>query len=272
MLQNPKQNLTKLKNIPLEKLQRGAYQPRQQFDPAKLAILAASIREHGMMQPLVVRPLLDGQDKYEIIAGERRWRAAQLIGLHEVPCLMGDYADASTAQMALIENLIRADLNVIEKAKGIARLIAEFNYTHEVAADHLGLSRPEITNLLRLLKLDTAVQQLLMAGDLTESHGKLLAGVPQAQQYAFARQTIAKRWSIRALETAIKKRDPAQLSHAAADVLDVNQAKLMRALSDHLGLPLKFKTDANNKGYLQLHFNNLDELEGLLDKMGFGYE
>ena len=186
--------------------------------------------------------------------------------------LKGCKINQPTAHMALIENLIRADLNVIEKANGVARLIEEFDYTHEEAAEKLGLSRPEITNLLRSLKLDSDVQQFLMDGDLTESHGKLLAGVPLPKQYELARQTIVKKWSIRALETAIKKSNIFKVKHTADTAFDANQVKLMRELSDYLGMPINLKTDANHKGYLQLHFNNLDELDGLLDKLGFHYE
>lgn len=272
MLENIKHTLTKLKYIPIEKLQRGEYQPRQKFDKDKIAVLAESIREHGIIQPLVVRPLLDEPGMYEIIAGERRWRAAQLAGLQEVPCLIGEYADESTAHMALIENLIRADLNVIEKAKGIARLIEEFNYTHEEAANRLGLSRPEITNVLRLLKLDFNVQLLLIEGNLTESHGKLLAGVPLAKQYQLAKQTIAKRYSTRALELAIKKNSQTKTISTHKAGLNANQNKLSRELSDYLGVPVVLQTDVNHSGYLQLHFNNLDELDGLFDKLGFSYE
>lgn len=273
MLKNIKHTPTNLKHIPIEQLQRGKYQPRQTFDKNKIAVLAESIREHGIIQPLVVRPLINQPGTYEIIAGERRWRAAQLAGLHEVPCLIGDYADKPTAHVALIENLIRADLNVIEKAKGIARLIEEFDYTHEEAANNLGLSRPEITNLLRLLKLDASVQLFLIEGSLSESQGKLLAGVPLAQQYEFAKKTIAKRWTTRALELAIKaSNNSSEFLPTHKTGSNPNQNKLNRELSDYLGVPVVLETDAKNKGYLQLHFNSLDELDGLFDKLGFRYD
>lgn len=163
---------TVIKEIPIYQLARGRYQPHQQFDKIALQELAETIKQVGILEPLVVR--LKTTDRYEIIAGERRWRAAQLAGLDVVPCLVGTYTDEQAIQMALIENLSRQDLNPIEEAEATARLIAEFDYTHDMAANALGKSRTEITNLLRLLKLDALVRTLILSNDLTEAHGKLL--------------------------------------------------------------------------------------------------
>lgn len=163
------------KDIEVHHLARGQFQPRQRFDQQGLQELADSIKQFGIIQPITVRPLSSGY--YEIVAGECRWRAAQLVGLSRVPCAVRELDDRTTLQVALIENRARRNLNCIEEAEAISRLIEEFNYTHEVAAQALSMSRPDVTNLLRLLKLDPKVKMLIMDGDLTETHGRLLAGL-----------------------------------------------------------------------------------------------
>jgi ParB family chromosome partitioning protein len=256
----------------ITQLIRGQYQPRQHFDLDSLQELAETIKRVGILEPLLVRPSYL-QDQYEIIAGERRWRAAQLAGLEKVPCIIGDYSDEQTAQIALIENIARKNLNPIEEAEGISKLIQEFNYTHEEAAGVLGKSRTEITNLLRLLKLDSRVRELILSADLTESHGKVLAGVPLSEQYFYAHETISKCWSIRALEKATKQilNDQISFLDKENNASDVQIQNLTRKLSDHLCLPVRFDFDNKTlkKGFVKIRFDSLDELDGILERVGY---
>ena len=193
-----------LQQIGIDLLVRGKYQPRQHFDPIKLQELADSIKSTGgLLQPIVVRPI--GANKYEIVAGERRWRAAQLAGLTDISCLVYPYSDEQTLQASIIENISRADLNPIEEAQAYQRLIDEFLYLHEEVAASVGKSRTAITNSLRLLKLDARVQKLLIMGDLSEGHGKILAGLPPHQQYELAERCVQKGWNVRKIEAEVKK-------------------------------------------------------------------
>src|SRR6185312_1179687 len=193
-----------LQQLSVDQLIRGKYQPRQHFDAEQLQELAESIKTTGgLLQPIVVRPLANGH--YEIVAGERRWRAAQLAELTEVSCLVSHYTDEQALQAAVIENINRTDLNPIEEAHAYQRLIDEFHYLHEEVAAAVGKSRTSITNVLRLLKLDERVQALIISDRLSEGHGKILAGVPTLHQYALAEQSIQKNWSVRKIEAEAKK-------------------------------------------------------------------
>ncbi len=253
-----------LKLLPIDLLVRGEYQPRQIFDPIALNELADSIKANGIIQPIVVRPL-DAQ-RFEIIAGERRWRAAQLAGLEYVPCLINDYSNEQAAAVTTIENVNRVNLNPIEEAKAYAKLVDEFGYMHEEVAAVVGKSRVAITNALRLLKLSTAVQVFIIDNKLTEGHGKILAGLLEAEQLTFANKCIEKGWSVRQLEQAIKNPQ----SSATSSDSDPNLKALTRALSDHVGCRVSIGS-IQGKGELKIHFDNLDVLEGLFQKMGFAY-
>ena len=184
--------------LPLERLQAGKYQPRTRMDEGSLQELAASIRAQGLMQPILVRPV--SAEKYEIIAGERRFRAAHLAGLDEVPVLVKNVPDQAAAAMALIENIQREDLNPLEEAQGIQRLLDEFNFTHEQAAESVGRSRSAVSNLLRLLNLAAPVQTMLLAGDLDMGHARALLAVDAATQITLANQVVNKQMSVRETE------------------------------------------------------------------------
>lgn len=255
-----------LQQLAIDQLIRGKYQPRRSFDPEQLQELAESIKTTGgLLQPIVVRPASTG--KFEIIAGERRWRAAQLAGLTDVSCLVSNYTDEQALQASIIENINRADLNPIEEAFAYQRLIDEFHYLHEEVAAAVGKSRTKITNALRLLKLDPRVQELLIAGKLSEGHGKILAGIPSHQQFALAEQCIKKAWSVRKIESEVKKLQvPADNKNPYSDP---NIKHLENELSDHIGNQVHIDCEDRGGGYLKIRFNNIDELEGHFQKLGF---
>lgn len=255
-----------LQQLSVDLLIRGKYQPRQHFDLTQLQELADSIKTMGgLLQPIIVRPL--GTGKYEIVAGERRWRAAQLAGLMEVNCLVTQYTDEQALQASVIENINRTDLNPIEEAKAYQRLIDEFNYLHEEVAAAVGKSRTTITNALRLLKLDARVQQFLIVEKLSEGHGKILAGVPMQYQYALAEQSIQKGWSVRKIETEAKKLlEPQDKNNPYSDP---NVKHLEVALAEHMGNQVNIQYEDRGGGYVRIRFNNIDELEGHFQKIGF---
>lgn len=258
-----------LKQISIEQIVRGKYQPRRHFDPKQLEELAHSIKKTGgLLQPILVRPLKDNQ--YEIIAGERRWRACQLAGLNEISCLVKHYTNEEALQAAIIENINRADLNPIEEAEAYQRLIDEFHYVHEDIAAAVGKNRTTITNALRLLKLDNRVQALLISGELSEGHGKILAGVPLNQQYGFAELCIQKNWTVRKIEQEIKKRGNTHpIDHPYTDP---NLKRLETTLSDHIGNAVQLNYEDQGGGYVKIRFNNIDELEGFFEKLKFNPE
>lgn len=259
-----------LQQISIDLLVRGKYQPRQHFDPEKLQELAQSIQATGgLLQPIVVRPR-DQNNEYEIVAGERRWRAAQLAGLSEVSCLVFQYTDEQALQASIVENINRADLNPIEEAKAYQRLINEFHYLHEEVAASVGKSRTVITNSLRLLKLDPKVQKLLITEQISEGHGKILAGLNTEQQLELAQKCVQKNWNVRKMELEAKK---LQHSDKPNENLysDVNLKKLEAALSDHIGNPVQINYEERGGGYVRIRFNNIDELEGHFERIGFTY-
>lgn len=259
-----------LQLIPIDLLVRGKYQPREYFDPEKLRELADSIKSmDGLLQPIVVRPGKGG--KYEIIAGERRWRAAQLAGLSVVSCLISDYSDEQALQASIVENINRANLNPIEEANAYQRLIDDFHYLHEEIAASVGKSRAAITNSLRLLKLAPRVQELLKLGELSEGHGKILASLSQTEQLQLANSVVQKGWNVRRLESEAKK---LQQNHAnqASPYCDANLKYLEVALSEHIGNRVNIEYEERGGGYVRIRFNNIDELEGHFSKIGFKYE
>jgi len=258
-----------LQQISIDRLVRGKYQPRRHFDPIQLQELADSIKTTGgLLQPIIVRPLPNEQ--FEIIAGERRWRAAQLASLGEISCLIGYYTDEQALQASIIENISRADLNPIEEGQAYQRLIDEFGYLHDEVAAAVGKSRTSITNTLRLLKLDPRVQELLIKSELSEGHGKILAGVALSTQFALADQAIQKGWSVRKLESEAKKLQNASPNEGAFS--DPNIKHLEVALSDHIGNRVEIDCEQRGGGFVRIRFNNVDELEGHFARLGFKYD
>ncbi|QDZ29834.1 ParB/RepB/Spo0J family partition protein [Noviherbaspirillum sp. UKPF54] len=250
-------------------LQAGKYQPRTRMDEGALNELAASIKAQGLMQPILVRPIAhNGTDKYEIIAGERRFRAAQIAGLTDVPVLVKDVDDQAAAAMALIENIQREDLNPLEEAQGIQRLITDFSFTHEQAAGAVGRSRSAVSNLLRLLNLAKPVQTMLMAGDIDMGHARALLAVDAATQITLANQVVAKRMSVRDAEKLVAKAsDEATAKPRNGKEKSRDIARLEEELSDALATQVAIKLGAKNKGQLVIDFANLDALDGLIAKL-----
>ena len=254
----------------LDSMQAGKYQPRTRMDEGALQELAASIRAQGVMQPILVRSI--GDDRYEIIAGERRFRAAKLAGLDEVPVLVKNVPDQAAAAMALIENIQREDLNPLEEAQGIQRLLDEFDFTHEQAAESVGRSRSAVSNLLRLLNLATPVQTMLLAGDLDMGHARALLAVDAATQIQLANQVVNKRMSVRETEKLVSsttKEVPATKARVAHDG-GRDTRRLEEELSDLLSANVKIKMGGRGRGKLQIDFGDLDALEGILGRLRTG--
>ncbi len=252
--------------LPLDALVPGRYQPRTRMDEGALFELAESIKAQGVMQPILVRPLPSG--KYEIIAGERRSRAARLAGLDEVPVLVREVADQAALAMALIENIQREDLNPLEEAQGIQRLIEEFSFTHEQAAQAVGRSRAAVSNLLRLLRLAPPVQDMLLAGDLEMGHARALLALEGAAQVQAAHQVQGRRLSVRETERLCSRaqRPPATPRAAAADRGEL--ARLENELSEQLAAPVQIRATGSGsrlRGRIVVGFHSLDELNGLID-------
>ena len=248
-------------------LQPGKYQPRTHMDQASLASLADSIRAQGIMQPILVRKI--AEDKYEIIAGERRWRASQLAGLLEVPVLVRDIPDESALAMALIENIQRENLNPLEEAQGIQRLINEFNMTHQAAADAVGRSRSVVTNLLRLQNLNKNVQEMLMQGQLDMGHARALLSLTEANQILAAEQIAQKQLSVREAEKLVKQLS-AEPQQKPAKVVDRDVLRLQEDLSEALGAAVVIKAGSKGKGEVKIHYSSLDELDALIQRFKGG--
>ena len=259
-------------SLPLDRLRAGRYQPRTRMDEGSLYELAESIKSQGVMQPILVRPLEGGL--YEIIAGERRFRAARLAGLDAVPVLVKVVADEAAAVMALIENIQREDLNPLEEAQGLQRLVTEFSLTHEQAAQAVGRSRSAASNLLRLLQLADPVQQMLMAGDLDMGHARALLSLPAAQQVMAAHEISARKLSVREAERLVARsasgRNGAGTPAKAAKPRDVLrlEERLADALTATVEIRLQRRTKRGEPGEIAIHFGSLEELNGLLEKPG----
>ena len=262
--------------LKLSQLQPGKYQPRTRMDEGSLYELAESIKSQGIMQPILVRPV--GASGYEIIAGERRFRAAKLAGLDEVPVLVKAVPDEAAAVMALIENIQREDLNPLEEAQGLQRLVDEFALTHEQAAQAVGRSRSAASNLLRLLKLTAPVQQMLMAGDLDMGHARALLGLEAGAQVASATEIVSKKLSVREAEKLVAKAQASGTSGRQAPLLRVKKDKsrdivrleeqLADALTAQVEIRIHRSTQRGEQGEVAISFASLDELNGLLDKLG----
>jgi ParB family transcriptional regulator, chromosome partitioning protein len=245
-------------------LQPGKYQPRTRMDPGSLEELAASIKAQGLIQPISVRPV--GDNRYEIIAGERRWRASQIAGLTEVPVLIREIPDENALAMSLIENIQREDLNPLEEATGIQRLLDEFGMTHQQAADALGRSRSATSNLLRLLQLAKPVQDMLMAGDLEMGHARALLALPKPDQGSVAALVVDKGYSVRDTERAVSQTlNPSAGKHAKKADRDLE--RLEEELSDSLGATVKITANRKGAGGLTIRFGSLDQLDGILQRL-----
>ena len=252
-----------LRELPLDWLQRGPYQPRRDFDAGALEELADSIRVQGIMQPIVVRPL--GDQRYEIVAGERRWRAAQLAQLDAVPALVRDIPDESAIAMALIENIQREDLNPMEEAIAMERLQSEFELTQQEVADAVGKSRSAVANLLRLMTLEPEVRLLLERRDLDMGHARCLVGLEREQQCASAREIIDRELSVRQAEALVRRlQQGPQRGTAAPAALDPDIRQLQNELAEQLGARVQIDHKASGKGRVVLNYNSLDELDGIL--------
>ena len=261
--------------LKLEQMQAGKYQPRTRMDEGSLYELAESIKSQGIMQPILVRPITpNGKVSYEIIAGERRFRAAKLAGLREVPVLVKAVPDNAAAAMALIENIQREDLNPLEEAQGLQRLINEFGLTHEQAAQAVGRSRSAASNLLRLLQLAEPVQGMLMAGDLDMGHARALLPLDGAHQITTATEIAAKKLSVREAEKLVARNGAARQkplmrmknNDKSRDVLRLEE-ELSDALAAQVEIHVKKRTKRGEQGELTIQFGSLDELNGLIDKL-----
>ncbi|MBN8412787.1 ParB/RepB/Spo0J family partition protein [Halomonas denitrificans] len=252
----------RLERLPLGQLSRGKYQPRRDIQPEALEELADSIRAQGVMQPIVVRPI--GTDRYEIIAGERRWRASQLAELDVIPAVIRDVSDEVALALALIENIQRENLNPVEEALALKRLLDEFELTQQQVADAVGRSRAQVTNLLRLLTLDGEVQTLLERGDLDMGHARALLSLPAAKQRKAAHEVVNKDLTVRATEALVKQLASGKPKAAkAAPQQDVS--RLETRLADLLGAPVKISHGKAGKGKVTIQYSSLDELDGILE-------
>ena len=254
-----------LSELAVGMLRPGRFQPRTRMDPQSIAELADSIKSQGLIQPILVRPVEGG--KYEIIAGERRWRAAQLAGLTQVPVVLRDVPDQAALAMALIENIQREDLNPLEEANGIQRLVDEFEMTHDAAAQAVGRSRSAVTNLLRLLNLSKAVQDLLMQGKLEMGHARALLAVSPARQAELAHQIISRHLSVREAEQLVGRAEVGARKAPRKPRKDRDLQALEEELSELLGAVLSISTSRGGKGKLVINYSSLDQLDEILARL-----
>ncbi len=254
-----------VETLPVEHLQRGKFQPRKDIDPEKLQELADSIKAQGIIQPIVVRKI--DAEMYEIIAGERRWRAAQLAALQEVPVVVKDIDDRSVMAIALIENIQREDLNPLEESEALRRLLDEFAMTHQQIADALGKSRATVTNLLRLLDLHFEVKAMLAKGKMEMGHARALLGLDEKKQVTAARQIVSQGLTVRATEKLVKslltERAIAEKKRIDPDIL-----RLQNELSEKIGARVILNHQKNGKGSLVISYSSLEELEGVMSRLG----
>ncbi len=253
-----------LATLPVGRIRPGKYQPRTRMGQEALAELAASIKSQGLMQPVLVRPV--DRDRYELIAGERRWRAAQMAGLQEIPALVREVPDESALAMSLIENIQRENLNPLEEAAGLQRLVDEFRMTHEQAADAVGRSRSATTNLLRLLRLAKPVQAMVMEGVLEMGHARALLTLEGARQIEAANRVAARGFSVRETEALVTKMQRGQGARHHAKP-DRDLARLEEEVSGRLGTTVEIQAGRKGKGKVIVHYSGLDHLDQLLKKL-----
>ena len=251
-----------LQHLPLDLIQRGKYQPRRDMDPQALEELANSIKAQGVMQPIVVRPI--GAGRFEIIAGERRWRASQQAGLDKIPAMVREVPDEAAIAMALIENIQREDLNPVEEAVALQRLQQEFELTQQQVADAVGKSRATVTNLLRLIALPEEIKTMLSHGDLEMGHARALLGLPLEQQVEGARHVVARGLTVRQTEALVRQWLNSKSQPVEKQKTDPDIARLEQRLAEKLGSPVQIKHGQKGKGQLVIRYSSLDELQGVL--------
>ncbi|MBI3561108.1 MAG: ParB/RepB/Spo0J family partition protein [Gammaproteobacteria bacterium] len=256
--------LVAAQGLAVDLISRSRFQPRQDFNQEALQELADSIRAQGVVQPIVVRPFPGQTGRYELIAGERRWRATQLAGLHQIPAVIRDVDDQAAMAMALIENIQREALNPIEEAAALHRLIDEFGLTHEQTAEAVGRSRTAVTNLLRLLQLEPPVKELLQQHQLEMGHARALLGLQGAAQIRTARDVAKHELSVRETEALVKRTGHKPLAKAKSSI-DPDTQRLQDSLSGKLGTQVELQHNSHGKGKLVIHYHSLDELDGILD-------
>jgi ParB family chromosome partitioning protein len=257
-----------LKHVPVEFIQRGKYQPRRDMHQEALEELAESIKAQGVLQPIVIRPI--SSDKYEIIAGERRWRATQLAGFDTIPAVIRDVSDEAAIAMSLIENIQREDLNPIEEAVALKRLQDEFELTHQQVADAVGKSRTSVTNLLRLIALDSEVKKLLENGDIEMGHARSVLSLEPLQQREIAQQVVAKSLSVRQTEALVRRLlEDKNKTLSSGGAVSTDIQKLEEDLGQKIGVPVMVQHNAKGRGRLILKYNSLDELDGILKHMNY---
>jgi ParB family chromosome partitioning protein len=254
----------RLRNLPLESIRPGRYQPRSVFDEEKLAELADSIRSQGVVQPVVVRPV--GEDMYELIAGERRWRAAQLAQIEDIPAVIRKVSDEVSVAMALIENIQREDLNPLEEASALRRLIEEFQMTQQEAADAVGRSRPAVSNLLRLLELMQEVKDMIDLRLIEMGHARALLSLDPDLQVQAAREVVHKKLSVRETEALVRRLTQAGKKKGQRR-LDPDILRLQNRLGEQLGARVRIQHLASGKGKLVIQYNSADEFEGILERL-----
>jgi len=255
-----------LAEIPVEWIQPGKYQPRRIIDDEALQELAASIRAQGVMQPIVLRSV--GANRYEIIAGERRWRATQLAGLDKIPCVIKEVNDEAAVAMSLIENIQREDLNPMEEALALQRLIEEFDLTHQQVAEAVGKSRAAVSNFLRLINLAPEVTQMLVHGDIEMGHARALLSLTNDQQGKLAREIASSGLNVRQAEALVRKLTSGEKPVSQAKKVDSDTKQLENRLSSNLGQPVEIKHTIKGRGKLVIKYNSLDELDGVLSRFG----
>jgi ParB family chromosome partitioning protein len=257
-----------LKHVPVEFIQRGKYQPRRDMHQEALEELAESIKAQGVLQPIVIRPI--SSDRYEIVAGERRWRATQLAGFDTIPAVIRDVSDEAAIAMALIENIQREDLNPIEEAVALKRLQDEFELTHQQVADAVGKSRTSVTNLLRLIALDSEVKKLLENGDIEMGHARSVLSLEPLQQREIAQQVVAKSLSVRQTEALVRRLlEDKNKTLSSGGAVSTDIQKLEEDLGQKIGVPVMVQHNAKGRGRLILKYNSLDELDGILKHMNY---
>jgi ParB family chromosome partitioning protein len=253
-----------LQQLPVEWLTKGQYQPRQVFDDEALAQLAESIKQQGIIQPIVVRQL--AKQQYEIIAGERRWRAAQLAGLRDVPVIVQTMTDETALAVALVENIQREDLNAMERAHALQRLLDEFALTQQELADMVGMSRTNVTNFLRLSQLQEPVKQMLARGELEMGHAKVLLAVTGSRQVQLAQQVVARGLTVRATEKLVHQATSDTQASPRASARDPNIIQVEQQISEQLNAKTDLIHQSSGKGKVVIHYHSLAELDGLLQK------
>jgi ParB family chromosome partitioning protein len=253
-----------LQTLPIEYMQRGKYQPRKDINPEKLQELADSIKAQGVIQPIVVRQI--AQEKYEIVAGERRWRAAQLAGLAQVPIVIKEIDDRAAMAIALIENIQREDLNPLEEAEALRRLLDEFEMTHQLIADAIGKSRATVTNLLRLMELHPEVKKLLLNNQLEMGHARALLSLEGLKQVAIANKVVKEGLTVRATERLVKQSHAEPIAQKAK-IIDNDTLRLQNDLTAKLGAKVIINHKENGTGKLVIAYSSLEELDGIIGQL-----